>query len=494
MEDLNFEITNVSGVEHAEIILSPGVNVLRGRNAIGKTSARNAIVRAQGGEAEIERRDGSDHGEVIGPGVRLRVGKVVTRKGEAEVSLADTAPLSTLIDPGLKDTDAAARARVRALIELLGVGVDDAAIETLCQGDAPLLEWLTGEVEREFIDDLMVAAEKLRGHAHSQARDHESQAEEMAGRSGSARDSCRDLLAELGGMECLVDQSAEDASAALVEGSRRYERAAAQCQARETLEAQQSEIRRSIGERPDCEAAGVTSRGLGRDLAEIDAIVTRHQEELAAAKQCRAVKQAEVTAQKERVSDLAEAAERWDTQQATLAQIPDGPNRERLPALEAEFVDTAQKAVDQARRSEAYRTAEAKLQESDTARNRAAAEASRLRSLASALPSRLGDVLASAGAKGLTVIGGRLHAIIDGQTLDWEHRLSDGQRARAALDIAAQAYTGVVPIAGVFWASLDPDNQAAFAAMAKERGLYAITEEPAEGELRVEHVGEETGQ
>ncbi len=489
-EELEFDITNVAGIEHATLLLHPGVNVLRGRNGAGKTSAKDAIVRAQGGNVDLERRDGSDHGEVTGPGVRLRVGKVVRRTGEAEVSLADTSPLSTLIDPGLKDSEAAAKARVRALIELLNVDVDKAALETLCQGDEGLLSWLLGDASIGT-DDLSVVAERLKKHLHTQARDHESKAEAQAGRSGAANDTCRTLLEELDGEDGLVSQSPEDASAALAEGSKQYARAEAQCEARETLEKQQAEIRETLGERPDVEKVDAESLSIAGDKADIDAEVWRISDALAEAKERQSAKLADVTAQINRSVDVKEAADRWDTQQETLNVTPEGPAREELVALNAELVVAPQRALNRATGSEAYRTAQATHATADAAREDETGKALHLRVIADALPARLGEILARAGAKDLTVIGGRLHAIVEGQTLDWENRLSDGQRVRLALDLAARFYGGVMPLAGECWGSLDPENRAEFAALAEERGLYVITEEPTLGELRVEHAGAE---
>jgi DNA repair ATPase RecN len=82
-----YEITNVAGVEHAKLVLRPGVNILRARNGGGKTSAINAITRAQGGAVDLERRDGAKSGEVRGPGVTLKVGRVVRKTGAAELAL-----------------------------------------------------------------------------------------------------------------------------------------------------------------------------------------------------------------------------------------------------------------------------------------------------------------------------------------------------------------------------------------------------------------------
>ena len=41
---LDYEIDDVGGVEHLTLQLRPGVSVLRGKNAIGKTSAIQAVT------------------------------------------------------------------------------------------------------------------------------------------------------------------------------------------------------------------------------------------------------------------------------------------------------------------------------------------------------------------------------------------------------------------------------------------------------------------
>ncbi len=302
-EALRYEIENVGGIERADLILKPGVSVLRGRNGAGKTSAFRAISRAQGADIELERRDGAQFGEVRGPGVTLRVGKVVRATGHAELSLADVSPLSTLIDPQIKDSDAAARARLRALVELLGLAVDDDAVALLCGGDAAVAKWVADEVRAEAIDDLMVASEKARGRMHALARESEQAIEGAKARREAASGRMASILAEIGGAQALVDTPIEVARAAVSEGGREYERAVAQHDARTQLEERQAALRASIGPRPDdaphLELAHALQREVvGADLRvdDLERRIRKLQAELGIARELRAAKAAERSA------------------------------------------------------------------------------------------------------------------------------------------------------------------------------------------------------
>jgi len=490
-KEIEYEIRDVAGVAHATIKLRPGINVLLSRNAGGKTSAIRAITRAQGGDEDLERRDGSEFGSVTGPGVTLRIGKVTKRTGEAELSLADVSPLSTVIDPGFSDSDANARARVRALIDLLGLRVDDAAIETLASGDTDLLAWLRDTVQGESIDDLTVAAEKLRHYAHGLARSQEQRAEAAKGAAQAATDRCAIALKAVGGEAHLSEQTIEAARAALVEGSRSYERSVAQCEGREALETRQAEIREAIGERPDSTEEECSLIDDEADLQNTQDEIANLEAQLAAARETRAAQVAKIQARRDGIAERLSAAARWDEQQAVLEKSVEGPTRDELAILRTERVDGATAALEIATWSAEYRTAEAERLEANRVRERADIEASRLRAIATGISGRLGEIMARAGAHGLSVIDGRLHAEIDGEVKDFERRLSEGQRVRAVLDVAAQVYPHqVVPIAGGYWQALDPTAQRELAQLAAERGLYAVTEKPSEGELRVDHVGE----
>lgn len=488
-EEHTYKIENILGIEKAELTLKPGVNVLRGRNATGKTSAMRAIVRAQGGGGELERRDGTMRGTVEGPGVKLTVGKVVrTAKDEdvAELGLADMAPLSRLIDPQIKDSDAAARARIRALVELLGVPVDDHAIQTLCVGDQQYVKWLTRAVQEEDIDDLMAASERLRSKMHSDAREFESLADEAGGVFKASKERADVILSGLEGK--LTEVTPDEARTNLVEESREYERAVAQSEARQTLESRQASLRETMGERPDVSQATAARdektqeyNDLLRQRHEAEKTVARLQGEVSFAASAQ-----QLTIDREK--ELIEAAKHWDEAQELLAKQPEGPTPAEAAQLKVTLVEAAEKTLDWATKSQGHREADAERMSARDAceNNQRAAEA--LRNRAKRIPGQLGQILTEAGAEGITVVDGRLQALEKGKPVDWERRLSDGQRIQRALDIAVKVYDGVVPLSDAFWMALDPVNRKHLAKEAAARGLYILTEEPASGGLRVEQT------
>lgn len=488
-KELTFEIDNIGGVEHVVLRLKPGCNILVGRNAIGKTSAMRAVVRAQGGKVPLERKDGTERGVVQGPGVLLHVRQVVKATGEAEMELADTGPLARLIEPGLKNTEAASRERIRALIELLELSVDDQYLNLLCGEDEGLVKWLREEVRLEAIDDLMLASEKLRHHAHALAREQEDRVSMAEGQALAASERCAVLLESLGGRQALVDQPIDEAKATFDEAIRKHERAVARCEARDQLEAQQSRIREVIGEKPETESAWIVVETAEKDLQGIRSEIQRLRRLLEQTERQEALKKAELSAAEEKLEAIRREVDRWDKQQAILNQPLLGPTRPEVAKLKVELVDNALIWLETAQRSADYRNEEQVKSSAERTRQEAERLASHYRDLAAGIPHRLGEILANAGAPGLTVIEGRLHAISNATPKDFEHRCSSGERVALALDVAATAYHGkVLPLGGEFWASLDPDNRATFARLARERGLFVITEEPTDGELRVEQA------
>lgn len=496
-EAIEYEIENVGGIAHATLRLLPGVNVLRGENGAGKTSAYRAISRAQGAKIELERRDGTQHGSVRGPGVTLRVGKVVRATGHAELSLADVSPLSTLIDPQIQDPEAAARARLRALVELLRLSVTDEAVSALCGGDAELAAWVAEEVQSEAITDLLGVSEKARRRMHALAREQESAAERAAAvRIGSGQ-RAGEILEALGGDGGLTETPVEQARGAVADGGRRYERALAQCEAREALEARQTELRATIGERPDPEPHLDEADRKKAIAAQADVTIEEIEEQLeklrgrlTLEKEIRSRLLAEQSAALDAASETQSAAERWDEAQTVLAQEATGPTRDELGAIQTDALETPVAELERAEHSASYRAAVHDGRDAAEAQEAAELKAKALRELAAEIPDRLGRILAEAGAPGLTIVGGRVHALTEQGAVDFEKRLSDGQRVRLALSVAAHVFGrgSVVPLDGAYWTTLDPANRAEFAALAGEYGLTVLTEEATGGGLRIEHV------
>ena len=493
-KQLDYEIENIGGIEHAKFKLSIGVNILLGKNAAGKSSAIRAIERTQGGKAAVERRDGSSRGSVRGPGVTLSVRQVAKTTGEAEMELADTGPLARLIDPGIKGADAAARERIRALIELLDLQVEDEFLELLTQKDEGLHAWLRQEMSDEAVEDLMEVAELLRHKAHSRAREQEADAEQAEGVIGATGKRADDLLEALGGPDKLTDIPVGEARKKLDEMTRRHERAVAQCEACETLAEKQDKIHENLGARP--EMAAFEEKAL-----EIDGVIVSLEGEIAAAeKQMRAlttkigklkasrdIERVRAESQNDLIARQLKAIESWESHKVILDQPLEGPSRERVAEMKVQFVDDAQTVLSLAEQTADYRSEEERRAQAVRERDDATKLAEHYRDLAAGIPEKLGEILASAGAPGLTVIDGRLHATAEGGAKDYEYRCSTGERVALALRVAATAYQDkVLPLDGLLWASLDPDNKAAFIQLAEEFGLYVITEEPASGPLRLE--------
>ncbi len=493
-KEKKFTIENTGGVSRAELSLSPGVNVLLGRNGAGKTSCIDAVVRASGGKAKIERKDGTQEGRIEGPGIKLTLKQVVKADGLAELELADVGPLGRLIDPRLKSSEAAASARIRALVELVGLGVDDRKLLDLCDGNTALFEEVTEIIQADAIDNLLEASEKLRRHTHSKARDQEELAAEAEGEIKKAFSECQEILAGLGGPEALTQTTEEEAAAELERGIRTHDRALANCEARELLEKQQGEIRAELGPPPNVRAAELDLAEASGKLQDAKRALFDAEEKIHGLRaRGREAEQAVRAADEAR--ERAEAGRaQWQKQNEILEKTPEGPSRADLGQLLAVYVESPREVLGRAQQSSKFRQAEKVHDASILAQKKANEEAEALRKLANGIPGKLGEILASAGAGGFTVIEGRLHIVTEAGPRDFEHRCSTGERARAALSVASQINNGrVLALDGEVWNSLDPSNRAEFAAAAREHDLCVITEQPDEGLLRMKlETGAET--
>ena len=278
-----FRIRDVGGIRDLVVRLLPGVNVLRGRNGAGKSTAIAAVTRASGGDAEIEARDGAPIGTVEGPGVTLRVRKVVRTgsggEGTAQIELADTGPLTRLIDPGIADPDRRAAARLRAFSELANLPVDEGAIQVLADLDNEI-----GQIvcERQP-SDLIEAADLVRRTAHEIRRRHEEAAAKArldlqvaAERAGLVEQD----LAPLGGE---IAEDPDELGVRLANTEHRIHRLEDQAAVRRQLEQQQDEIRQSLGERPDVELARTVVADLQAQVRAAENRLREQQSDLAIA-------------------------------------------------------------------------------------------------------------------------------------------------------------------------------------------------------------------
>lgn len=492
-------VENVGGIRHFVAELAAGVNVLTGQNGAGKTSTMNAVARLYGAEIPLEPRDGTDHGTVEDDrGVRLVIKKVAKVTGVADVALAETGALADLIDGGgHKDPDARARSRIRALLRLTRLPVTDEAIATLA-GDPEVAALALREIRDNQIDDLLAAAEKVRLAGHKLARESESGAEVANGRALAHDLHADEALRKVGGLDRLTDLPLADAEAQERDLGRRFEISRVSAKQRQELEAQQAEVRASLGTKPDPsrydEDLAIRRDAIAANearVAEVQDLLRGLERKLAQEKEALAGVREDVRHLEQQRSAEEERLRKW----ARQAEILDRPVTGSTPA-EVEKVghalEAARDRTERARHSEDYERNRAASAEAVQEATDKAKRAEILRALATGVQERLGALLAGTDAQGLTVEGGRLAVVENGETLDFETRRSDGQRIRIALRIAARSYRGqVVPLDGRYWTQLDGNAQAEFAQIAAELGLSVITEQPTNGELAIAHVATE---
>lgn len=476
-----YKLTNIGCIADLAIKLEPGVNILRGRNGAGKTTASNAIARATGAEVSLEKRDGSPRGEVTGPGVTLKIGAATRQTGEPDVSLVDTGALGTLIDPGVADPEAADRARLRALLRLVRLEVTREQVLTLAGGDEVIADAALAKIKDRHVSDLLRGAEQVREVAFELARALEAECERLSGVAETRAAEVAAIRTELGTIE---GTEPEEARQALQDAAARHRELTIHHEARVALEAQQAEVRETLGDRPDAAAARAVADASAEAERALAIKVGKMREELAAA-------QAEWdAASRQTVSDSATAnrtdfaAAAWDRRREILDRVVEGPSRGDVNAAEHAMA-AARAALEIAEKAAQARAARALAAEASTQHREKGEAAKAAREAATTVWDRLGDILADSPARDLRVVDGRLEARVDGQWFDWASRMSHGQRVTAALRLVIAAFPGrALPLEDQFWLRLQPERKREFAEAVAAAGLYLVTEEPDDGDLR----------
>ena len=476
-----FHIENINGVTDFRVnIDGPGVLVATGWNGVGKSSAISAILAASGDKgATAEPTDGIAKGKVtMGEGVVFAVGSRRVHTGQPAIRLISAGSIGTLIDPQLVDEDRAAQARVRAVTQLMPMPADAAARVELTANDPELMT----HIEHDPAEDALLLAESVRNKANEMALAQEKKALAKAGE----MQTYEKLIGELGTVD--FEAGDFDEVKALADAAiNRSQVMAHTATERSKLERQQAEIRQTLGERPDSAPLVAKIDQYAAEIAEIDRQLTI----------LRGIHQETV---RERVR-LDEAARRWDAQAEILKRPVEGPSLDEAEAARVE----AEALAGRLQRASVLSQAQAYMQEhvnAERVKHEAELRAKALRDIARGTSDALGRLLERRGLPGLSIVEGRL-CVKEGDTVkDFDKRLSFGQRVRVALGIALAGIdvqsvehrtTGnrlpVLPLEPNFWTALDPAKRAEVAQIAKERGVCLITEQPGEGALRFEKVG-----
>jgi len=478
-------VENIGPVESQTIAIPAdgGVTVLRGRNGCGKTTILEGTVSLLKGKGQLSRKDGAKMGRVEGCGVTIRVGKATRRTGELAVEhLEGRLNLADLVDPRLKNPEAADAKRIKALVNLTGAVADPAAFRSLVDGDD--FDRIVGPASLET-DDIVVMAAAVKRDFERAARAEE----QAADRARTIAASHRQTIEELG-----VDPTSD------------FDEARAWADVQEAIETdaklrgRREEADKAAARAKKAEAAiELASKGYeGPTTAEAAASVNEAMKSLQNAEEAfraagqrldiaKALHEAALD-ERSRAVQHENTLATWRNTLEECSKSPDAPDDKTLEAA-AGGVEAAR-----TKHETAGRVTQARLHATDAEEaERAAAEYARtaegLRDAARATDEILSDAIQS---NILRPIDGRLVLTTDrGST--FYHDLSRGEKWKLAIDIvvAAIGSDGLQVIPQEAWEGLDPDNRHFIHEHAVRAGVNILTAEASAGELRVEQGGQE---
>lgn len=483
----------------------PGVAVLRGASGSGKSTALRAVkdLLAGKGKISVSVRDGERRGYVEAFGARITLTRARgKRAGAVEFhSIEGRYDIGVLIDPGHKDEAANDAKRIKALIDLSGVQPDLELFRHLVPDDAALEDVVATETAEAV--DLIEMATRLKRDFEAVARQNEAAAENHTA-------AARAKLAVVEGIDPEAEADAEKLSAAYVE--------AVQAQARlksadelaekalaESVEAAKrleqlrhdpdridsntakAELDAACSARADweCEVNALAGR-----VEELEALLRQAKaEHQQAQQQLDAKRQAERDAEKilQQANEFEELLEELEAKASTTAaRVP----LEELKAA-AQAVEQARQAVEYGVRvrdaRERHQEASKEMTQSENCQRRAAA----WRDAASGIEEVLSDVVARLAPEGITVGyedgKPRIFVEYDGRGRIPFCELSEGERCKLAVEIgvALTPEGGILTIDQPPWQGLQPKNRRLMDQLCRERGVYALTAQVDDGELRV---------
>lgn len=485
------EVSNVGPVKSLKIPLPAGggVVVLRGPNGSGKSTVLEGARRVLGGESgPLTPTDGAKRGIVTLGDAKLSVTpKRTATSGELEVSsIEGRFDVSDLIDPGIKDPERADVARLKALVALSGVNADE----------SPYIELVGAELWRDIrsiidtTDDPIKLCASVKRAVELGARTWEEQAESKRIEMLAAEKQIDPTLPAAQEPEVfrVAIDAATDHLSALKAGQHAYSQALA---ASEAARQQLAEITAKQANQPTVEQLQELAQA--KRLAAADAAnrIDQLKKELSAVEIAWTEARAEARAAEQRIDVATRHQQSIEALQATYAKaLPVCPSDHDV--TEAEQAKTAaleaytanERARDNANRLKLVTT----LRESYKQRAMRAIE---LRDLAASVESVLAQLI---DAGPIRIESGRLVVTSDRSASELYAELSHGERAKIAIDIAADHVpaNGLVVIRQEVWESLQPANRLAVHQHAIARGVTVLTAAVDDGDgISIEQMGGE---
>lgn len=478
-------IKDVGPIHQLSIPVPPegGIVVLTGRNGAGKSEALAATEKLIRGTGSLTKRDRClTSGVVQGFGATIKVGAKTTRSGELEVtSLEDRLHVSDLVDPQIKDPDAADAKRIKALVSLSGVAIDP---QSFYLG----FEKVVAPAIRNVADPIESAALAKR------ALEAEARVVEASALNNGAMAQAAQRAIE--GVDLTAESDTRKLQESHTEAVKEHTRLVSQ-----KAEAGQAELRREAAERNLSKlVAGYTGLTVEAAIDRVTAAALHMREANTAVKEAEEVlrtakaRRIEMEAAHNHAAQLVTAAKghaatiaqfRATIEQTTAVAAPS--DMELIAASQA--VDAASKTIEQ---GVIVRTARAE-HDNLTAYRVTAKEQEKKAMLLRDAAAKIDFVLSKAvPCDELRVENGRLVTDTEERGPTFYGDLSVGQRWKIALRIAIAAVGehGVLVIPQEAWEGLDPDNRRLIADEVAGRKVTIITAEPSTGELRAEVYGD----
>jgi hypothetical protein len=489
------ELDHVGPIERLTIPVPAdgGVVVLHGSSGVGKTHAIQAVraLHDQSARKNLRASDGVPSGKIDGLGVTVRLGRSNTVRGELECeSLESGIDPSLLVDPGIKDPDAADSKRLATLVRLSGVKIDAGKwFESVGEygGEIALKDLVS--------DDPVVTADKIRRRLHDAALTKERLAQSKGAEGAALRKSVADIdtAVEIDGVAAMESATArlselKAKQALYVDSKSRIELAKAELAKWDDIHEDLEDAHIEAAKWDKQLAAAIDKRNAVNDqIASLRARLDELEDESAACFTQEEIAKARLDAAVQRQSDLEHQQFELEKLKKLVAQsLPEEITDSQIEQAEKERLS----AIELVKQSEviarAKKTANEAAALTDES-NRLAAIAESMRRIARSTDSVLEQALIDAGFDSIKVHDGRLCVESD-RGLEPVSELSTGERWRLALDIAARSLPkgALLSVHQEGWQALDHDLRREVAVMVKERGLVIVTAEVDDGDIRAE--------
>lgn len=454
-----------------------GIVVLTGRNGAGKSTTLEAVqdVITDRKEKRSTVREGADSGLLMAPGITMTVGRRTAVKGELEFESLDGGRLSIadVVSPPYKGLEEADGRRIKALVQLAGVGADP----KLFRGIHPEFDDLFDH-DQFNTNDILGLAAQIKATIEEHARSAESTEAHAKSKAEACEEAAKgvdiDVETDTGKLQLAFEDSVREAqrlkSAADQAAKRRAEiMAAKQEMTRVTLRRPGDEtITLKDAKYDEAQAANAVSDQI-LVVNDAEAKLRFARETLADLQHRRELKKQQLAAAEhfaETVADLEKIISGDSIEAPTPEEIADAD----------EVVTAAREAIEAggaARKAQGMLELAKQLHATEAAQSKRALE---LRNAAAAVDDVLTAQIAKLGTP-LRVKAGRLVVKTPRSKDTFFAELSEGERWKIATEIAIKAVGrhGLLAVPQEAFQGIQPAVRIELDKMAKEAGVVILT-------------------